>query len=196
MRRAFVGAAVAALAVCGALAAVARPADGPAAAGATTRAAAPAAVTPTTTATAFNPTDAAWLQLLLPMTEQNVRLAELTAERATGPGLRALATEIAAAGRADLGRLQELTRFGGVSGDNPHTGHDMPGFTTPTEYAEAQRATGADFDRYADLHLRQYLTQSVRLADSESTSGSAPAARQLAGDLRRTRAAQLARLGP
>ncbi|MEV7182035.1 DUF305 domain-containing protein [Kitasatospora sp. NPDC093679] len=187
MRRAFVAAAVAALAVCGALAAVARPSDRPAAA-----VAAPAAPS----ATAFNPTDAAWLQLLVPMTEQNVRLAELTAERATGPELRSLASEIAAGGRGDLARLQELTRLGGVSGDNPHTGHDMPGFTTAAEYAEAERTGGADFDRYAVLHLREYLEQSVRLADSESTAGAAASTRRLAADLRRTRAAQLARLGP
>ncbi|MCU7826235.1 DUF305 domain-containing protein [Kitasatospora sp. DSM 101779] len=180
---------MAALAVCGALAAaVARPSDRPAAG--------PASVTVTPATTVFNPTDAAWLQLLVPMTEQNIRLAELTANRATVPELRAIAGEIASSSRGDLARLQELTRAGGVAGDNPHTGHDMPGFTTAVEYTEAERATGADFDRHAVLHLREYLEQSVRLADSESTADSAATARQLAADLRRTRAAQLARLGP
>ncbi|PBC70808.1 uncharacterized protein (DUF305 family) [Streptomyces sp. TLI_235] len=190
MRRAFAGAAVAALALCGALAAVAGPSERPPVAAST------AASAPAPSAAPFNPTDAAWLQLLAPMTEQNIRLAELTANRATAPELRALAAEIAGSHRGELARLHELTRLGGVTGDNPHTGHDMPGFTTATEYAEAERAGGTDFDRLAVQHLREYLDQSVRLADSESAAGGAPAARRLAADLRRARAAELARLGP
>ncbi|MEV6206973.1 DUF305 domain-containing protein [Kitasatospora sp. NPDC051914] len=187
MRRAFAGAALAALAVCGGLAAVARPAER----------SAPAAAAPVVAAPApYNPTDTAWLQLLVPMTEQNIRLAELTAARAASPELRALAAEIAEGHRTELARLRELTRLGGVTGDNPHTGHDMPGMTTAAEYIEAEHATGADFDRLAALHLREYLEQSVRLAASESTAGSADAARRLAADLHRTRSAQLTRLGP
>ncbi|MCX5215196.1 DUF305 domain-containing protein [Kitasatospora sp. NBC_00240] len=205
MRRAFVGAAVASLAVCGALAAVAGPGPEaqrpPAVAGAASPAVpgtvAVASATPSapTPGSAFNPTDVAWLQLAAPMTEQALRLAELVAARASTPDLRELAAAVTGADGAELARLQALLVQAGADRARPHEGHDMPGMTTPAEFAAAEQESGAAFDRLVSTYLREYLEQSVRLADSESSAGKEPATRRLAADIRRGRAAELARLG-
>ncbi|GJF31290.1 DUF305 domain-containing protein [Kitasatospora sp. NE20-6] len=181
MRRAFVGAAVAALVLCGGLMAVARPGGGPAA---------PAAGA-TASAAPFNPTDVAWLQLAAPMTEQAVHLAGLVTARSASPELRALADTVTRGDTADLGRLRALIAQAGASGANPHEGHDMPGMTTAAEYAAVEQEQGAAFDRLATTHLREYLEQSVHLAEAESTAGSRPDVRALAADIRRNRTAEL-----
>ncbi|GHH80950.1 hypothetical protein GCM10018781_62510 [Kitasatospora indigofera] len=220
MRRAFVGAAVASLVVCGGLAAVAVPGAGGKQAPAVTGAASsrePAAGAGTvagggpgtaagagTSATdaasiagaAFNPTDLAWLQLAAPMTEQALRLAELVTARAASPDLRELAAAVTAADGADLTRLHALLVRADADQARPHEGHDMPGMTTATEYAAAQQETGAAFDRLVSTYLREYLEQSVRLADSENAAGRDHATRELAADIRRSRGAELARLAP
>ncbi|MFC8455077.1 DUF305 domain-containing protein [Kitasatospora sp. NPDC057223] len=194
MRRAFIGAAVASLAVCGALAAVALPgagaAPGPVGAPASAGSRMPSA------ASAFNPTDVAWLQLAAPMTEQAVRLAALVADRAASPQLRELATAVGAADGAELARLNRLLAQAGADRDRPHEGHDMPGMTTPAEYAAAEQESGPAFDRLVSGHLREYLEQSVHLAGSEGSAGREPATRELAADIGRSRAAELARLVP
>ncbi|MFF1869843.1 DUF305 domain-containing protein [Kitasatospora herbaricolor] len=216
MRRAFVGAAVASLAVCGALAAVAVPGAhverAPAAAASVSRqapgavadavpeaaagAGGPGTDVASTSGSAFNPTDLAWLQLAAPMTEQAVQLARLVTTRAASPDLRALATAVADADGAELARLHALLVRAGADQARPHEGHDMPGMTTAVEYAAAEQASGAAFDRLAGTYLREYLEQSVRLAGSESAAGREPATRELAADIRRNRAAELARLTP
>ncbi|MFE3112268.1 DUF305 domain-containing protein [Kitasatospora indigofera] len=224
MRRAFVGAAVASLVVCGGLAAVAVPGAGPEQAPAVTGTASrqePAAGDGTvagggpgtaagtaagagTSATdaasiagaAFNPTDLAWLQLAAPMTEQALRLAELVTVRATSPDLRELAAAVTAADGAELTRLHALLVRAGADQARPHEGHDMPGMTTATEYAAAQQESGAAFDRTVSTYLREYLEQSVRLADSENAAGRDHTTRELAADIRRSRGAELARLAP
>lgn len=188
MRRAFAGAAVAALAVCGGLAAVAWPGGG------TAPAAGPSAVPAATAAAVFNPTDVAWLQLVTPMTEQAVKFAELVNTRSSSPQLRALAAAVTDADRAELARLRELLVKSGGAGVNPHEGHDMPGMTTPAEYAAAEREQGAGFDRLAGTYLREYLQQSVHLAESENTAGGEQATRALAADIHRNRSAELGRL--
>ncbi|MFE2915387.1 DUF305 domain-containing protein [Kitasatospora indigofera] len=220
MRRAFVGAAVASLVVCGGLAAVAVPGTVPEQAPAVTGTAShqePAAGAGTvagggpgtaagagTSATdgasiagaAFNPTDLAWLQLAAPMTEQALRLAELVTVRATSPDLRKLAAAVTAADGAELTRLHALLVRAGADQARPHEGHDMPGMTTATEYAAAQQESGAAFDRTVSTYLREYLEQSVRLADSENAAGRDHTTRELAADIRRSRGAELARLAP
>ncbi|MFC9328946.1 DUF305 domain-containing protein [Kitasatospora sp. NPDC057015] len=202
MRRAFVGAAVASLAVCGALAAVALPgtdaAPGPgrAVSGAVSAPSGSAAGPGTEAGSAFNPTDVAWLQLAAPMTEQAVRLAVLVADRAASPQLRELAAGVAVADRAELARLHALLVRAGADQVRPHEGHDMPGMTTLAEYAAAERESGAAFDRLVSAHLREYLEQSVRLAGSEGSAGREQATRDLAADVGRSRAAELARLEP
>ncbi len=194
MRRAFVGAAVASLAVCGALAAVALPGSG--AAPGPVGALASTAGSASAPESAFNPTDVAWLQLAAPMTEQAVRLAALAADRAASPQLRELAAAVSGADGAELARLRGLLVQAGADQVRPHEGHDMPGMTTPAEYAAAERESGPAFDRLVTTYLREYLDQSVRLADSERSAGREQATRDLAADIRRGRAAELARLAP
>ncbi|OKI29326.1 hypothetical protein A6A07_24550 [Streptomyces sp. CB03911] len=207
---------MASLAVCGALAAVAVPGAhvgrAPAAAASVSRqapgavadavpeaaagAGGPGTDVASTSGSAFNPTDLAWLQLAAPMTEQAVQLARLVTTRAASPDLRALATAVADTDGAELARLHALLVRAGADQARPHEGHDMPGMTTAVEYAAAEQASGAAFDRLAGTYLREYLEQSVRLAGSESAAGREPATRELAADIRRNRAAELARLTP
>jgi hypothetical protein len=141
------------------------------------------AVTPVTS---FNGTDTAWIQLMIPMTEQILAVLALGHRGTTDP-------RVAAAHRADLVRLTALRDRAGLSAVDVHEGHDMPGMMTPAEFAAARRdprpalITG---------HLRAHLAQSVLLCDGERASGADPGTLAVAEQIRRSRAAQLARLGP
>jgi hypothetical protein len=123
---------------------------------------------------------------MIPMTEQILQVLALDPRATVDPG-------VAAAHRADLDRLRALRDRAGLSATNVHAGHDMPGMMTPAEFAATRRAPRA---AVITGHLRAHLAQSVLLCDGERASGADPGTRAVAAQIARTRAAQLARLGP
>ncbi|MEV8399072.1 DUF305 domain-containing protein [Streptomyces niveus] len=136
-------------------------------------------------------TDAAWLQLMTPMNEGAVELLTMAADRATDPGLRSWATDLAAAHRAELDRMRPLLRQLGLPATNVHEGHEMPGMVTPGDLAQARAAKGAAFEKVVVVQIREHLEHSARVSRSEVDAGSEAAAKKLAASLVEARAAEL-----
>jgi uncharacterized protein (DUF305 family) len=174
--------AVAFVAACG----QAAPAPGPAAP--------PAGVAPAPAST-FNGTDTAWLQLMIPMTEQALRLLDLPTMRTASPAMKKLAADVEADYRTELIKLRELQTRSAIPATNIHEGHDMPGLMTADDLAAAGQAHGADVNRLVSSRLQEQFAQSVLLCQGVRTSGSDKAVRSLATAIERARTAQLAELG-
>ncbi|MGW5558174.1 DUF305 domain-containing protein [Micromonospora sp. NPDC003944] len=158
--------------------------------------AAPATTVPTPTGAAgsFNPTDVAWLQLTVAMTERLLPVLDLVSARTTDPAWRQTAARVATARRAELDRARRLLADAAAPTTNPHEGHDMPGMVTSAEMTALRSATGAPFLRLLSGHLRAHLTQSVRVATSEQESGVQPATVALAATVVKNGTADLAGL--
>ncbi|MBG0814145.1 DUF305 domain-containing protein [Planomonospora sp. ID82291] len=161
----------------------------------------PAAAHPVPSSTAagavpdvFNATDVAWLQLMIPMTEQALDLLASAAERAADPEVARFAAETGAGHRIQLRTLRGLLKRSGTPPVNVHEGHDMPGMVTAAELAVLHRAQGAAFDGLFAGHIGEYLRQSVRVARGEQASGADRETRAFAGAVERTRAGELTRL--
>ncbi|MDG4810624.1 DUF305 domain-containing protein [Micromonospora sp. WMMD1120] len=128
----------------------------------------------------FNPTDVAWLQLTVAMTERLLPVLDLVPGRTTDPAWRRLAAQVADAGRADLERAHRLLVEANAPATNPHEGHDMPGMVTAGQLTALRSARGEQFHRLLAGHLRAHLAQSVRVAAAEQRSGAHPATVTLA----------------
>ncbi|MEU5281111.1 DUF305 domain-containing protein [Streptomyces asoensis] len=146
-------------------------------------------------ATAFNATDTAWVQLMIPMDERARLLTDLAPSRKGDPAVAALAAKTARRLREDLVRLRATLELSGVPDTRPHEGHDMPGMVSLGTLAKASAATGPAFDRILTEALRAHLTQSRRLCAGERTRGQAAEAKELATAIAQSTAVQISRLG-
>ncbi|MEW2146243.1 DUF305 domain-containing protein [Micromonospora vinacea] len=154
----------------------------------------PVATAQTPTGTAFNPTDIAWLQLTVAMTERLLPVLDLVPARTTDPAWRRTVAQVATTRRAELDRARRLLADAAAPTTNPHEGHDMPGMVTAQEMTALRAASGQPFHRLLAGHLRAHLAQSVRVATSEQQSGIQPATVALAAAVVRSGTADLARL--
>ncbi|WP_157240372.1 DUF305 domain-containing protein [Catenuloplanes japonicus] len=119
----------------------------------------------------FNGTDLAWIQLMLPMTEQLIPMLALGAERAQAAPLRDLAGRLRDQHRTEAGELRALLTRTGLPDENPHEGHNMPGMVTPDEVTALAQAQGPAFDEGLATALREYLAQVAMVSGSESKVG-------------------------
>ncbi|WP_433261039.1 DUF305 domain-containing protein [Micromonospora vinacea] len=154
----------------------------------------PATTAPTPTGTAFNPTDIAWLQLTVAMTERLLPVLDLVPARTTDPAWRRASAQVATTRRAELDRARRLLADAAAPTTNPHEGHDMPGMVTAQEMTALRTASGQSFHRLFAGHLRAHLAQSVRVATSEQQSGAQLATVALAEAVVRSGTADLERL--
>ncbi|MEA5367832.1 DUF305 domain-containing protein [Amycolatopsis sp., V23-08] len=149
---------------------------------ATTTPAAPAPP-PGPGASAFNPTDVAWLQLTVPMTENAATAAHLAADHAASPAVRSAASALEPSQDGFLTRLRAARDRAGLPAANVHSGHQMPGMITDADLVALRTSDGADFDRRLVALLRAHAKQIVVLANGEQASGADPATKALARDL-------------
>ncbi|MFC5815004.1 DUF305 domain-containing protein [Nonomuraea harbinensis] len=147
--------------------------------------------TPVASASGFNGTDAAWLQLMIPMAGRALPMLDLGARRGSTPEVRELAASLAGAHRDELDRLRELRAAAGLPDVNVHEGHDMPGMATAARLDAMRGARGKAFDRLFLESVRAHLDQSVKVTRGERDSGADPRALAMAADLERTRTEQL-----
>ncbi|GAA4585968.1 hypothetical protein GCM10023194_30450 [Planotetraspora phitsanulokensis] len=119
----------------------------------------------------FNATDVAWLQLMIPMTEQAVRLFDLALDKTSNPEIVSLSKTLGAAHRAELEHLHRLLDRSGIPYVNVHEGHNMPGMVTAADLEAINAADGAAFDRLFAQHARDFLRQSVLVAQGEQDQG-------------------------
>ncbi|TKT08190.1 DUF305 domain-containing protein [Streptomyces galbus] len=143
---------------------------------------------------AFNDTDTAWIQLMIPMDERAVLLTDLAPARAGRPALAARAKEARKRLGDELVDLRELLRLSGVPDTRPHEGHTMPGMVSLDTVRRARTVSGEHFDRLLAESLRAHLVQVRMLCASERTSGSAEQAKDLAAVIERSVAEQITRL--
>ncbi|MET8868984.1 DUF305 domain-containing protein [Nonomuraea sp. NPDC004580] len=150
--------------------------------------------TPASSAEAFTTTDVAWLQLTDALHARARPLLELAPRRAAGRSLAALAVRLGKEHEAGRGRLRALLAEAGITGENPHLQHDMPGMPTAADLKTLARLRDGAFDRrFAEL-LRAHLRQLVLVSNGERDSGGAAAARELAGTMAREHSENLAEL--
>lgn len=143
---------------------------------------------------AFNATDTAWIQLMIPMDERAQLLTALAPTRAAHPALAGWAAQAGRRLKDELADLQELLKLSGVPDTRPHEGHNMPGMITLDTVQRAKTATGGSFDRLVVPSLRAHLVHVRVLCASERTSGSAKRAKETATAIERSATEQLTRL--
>jgi uncharacterized protein (DUF305 family) len=143
---------------------------------------------------AFNATDAAWLQLMIPMTEHMVDALTLAADHGGDPSLRALAAAVLTEHRADLDRLQGLRVAAGLPDADVHAGHRMPGMVTAADLVVLRAVHGPDFDRHLRPLLDKHLAQCGVLATGELTNGHQEGVKTLAHAIELSRAHERERL--
>ncbi|WP_439380184.1 DUF305 domain-containing protein [Amycolatopsis lexingtonensis] len=138
---------------------------------------------PATTPAAFNPTDVAWLQLVVPMTANALAAARLAPERAGSAAVRSAASAVVTPSERLLTRLKSAQHRAGLPDTDVHSGHRMPGMVTPADLAALRTDGAAEFDRRLVALLRAHSAQVVVLARGEQASGADPETRALAADL-------------
>ncbi|MDQ0792897.1 DUF305 domain-containing protein [Streptomyces sp. B1I3] len=141
-----------------------------------------------------NPTDSAWVQLMVPMDERALSLLALAAHRTADPRLRPWAAGLRTALAAELTALRHLRDRMGLPDTDVHEGHDMPGMVTDTDLERARTTVGAPFDRLLVDQVREHLRQSQQVSRSETAAGGDAEARERARALVAARRDQLAAL--
>ncbi|WP_052423611.1 DUF305 domain-containing protein [Nonomuraea candida] len=142
----------------------------------------------------FTTTDVAWLQLADALHTRALPMLGLARERAGSRSLADLAARLGRAHRTGRERLRALLVRARVTGENPHTTHDMPGMPTARELKALAELRGVAFDRRFTALSRAYLEQLVLVAEGERASGGAAEARALAAEMSRAHAAELREL--
>ncbi len=122
-----------------------------------------------------------------------VPLLELAPDRAGKP-LTRLAGRLGTAHEKGRGRLRALLAEAGVTGDNPHALHDMPGMPTADELRALDGLRGDAFERRFTSLLRAYLNQLVLVANGERDAGGSARVRELAKTMAGVHMTELAEL--
>ncbi|TDT42911.1 DUF305 family protein family protein [Streptomyces sp. BK208] len=143
---------------------------------------------------AFNDTDTAWIQLMIPMNERASLLTDLAPAHAGRPVLADWAEEAGRRMKSELADLRELLAAPGVPDTRPHEGHNMPGMVTLDTVRRARAVRGESFDRLLAGSLRAHLVQVRMLCASERTAGSSERATGLATVVERSVAQRITRL--
>ncbi|WP_214104578.1 DUF305 domain-containing protein [Acrocarpospora catenulata] len=149
---------------------------------------------PSAAVSSYNATDVAWLQLLIPMTEQAVRLFDTVPERTGNPQVVEVARVMRGDHQSQLERLRELLRRSGNAETDIHDGHDLPGMVTPDDLVILGKVKERAFDRLFAVHVSEYLRQSVLVADGEQNSGADPDTKEFAASMARSRQDELGKL--
>jgi uncharacterized protein (DUF305 family) len=144
---------------------------------------------------AFNPTDAAWLGLMIPMDEQFLKILGFAPANSTDPAVRRLAANLTVSHQAELKQLIALRDRARLPTENAHFGHDMPGMMTEEEVAALQKLRGPAFDKVLRREVEDHLAQSALVTRSVKAAGQERGVKQLATTIEKDRTAQAARLG-
>ncbi|MFF0598005.1 DUF305 domain-containing protein [Streptomyces antibioticus] len=131
----------------------------------------------------LNATDIGWIQLMIAMDDQARRILALAPDRSGDPRLVTWATGLAENHRHALAALRGLLADAGVTDDDPHAGHDMPGMVNPTELRALEHADGPDFDRLLRAALDEHLTQAAKLAGAVQKADADPEVKKLAREV-------------
>jgi uncharacterized protein (DUF305 family) len=144
----------------------------------------------------LTPTDVAFVELVIPQDESAIAAAQLTLKRpGSDPELVALAEHVDSRYRTELNRLGEVLASAGLTTSDQHAGHDMPGMITALELEALDKAQGKAFDDRMGAAFRAHFEESLTVARSELSAGTAKPVLELGADIERTRTELLAKLG-
>ncbi|MFF5231609.1 hypothetical protein [Dactylosporangium sp. NPDC000521] len=130
--------------------------------------------------TSLNPTDIAYLQLMISLNTSAGQLFDLII---TGgdPVLTPIARTAADGHRAELAALRKALADGGAVEDSSiHAGHDLPGMVVDADMAAIRAAPAAQQPAKALEVLRDHLTGTTALCGSEAKNGADPATKAAA----------------
>jgi uncharacterized protein (DUF305 family) len=137
---------------------------------------------------------------MIPHHEQAVEMAEIALDPARGAGddVRTLATRIQAAQDPEIERMRALLASWGEEeltdmGDD-HESHGMSGMMTAEEMAALEQASGTEFDRMWLAMMIAHHEGAVEMAGVVQAGGSAPAVRELAGQIATAQEAEIAEM--
>ncbi|WP_191296914.1 DUF305 domain-containing protein [Lentzea cavernae] len=133
----------------------------------------------------FNATDAAWVQLMIPMNEQLLPALDVAP-----PALAGFATELKASHESELVHLKQLRDRAGLPDTNLHAGHQMPGLVSEADLLAIRTDPSA-----LEKKLHEHLDQTAKLARSELENGTDAATKEFAASVESSRRDQLTRLG-
>ncbi|WP_405057484.1 DUF305 domain-containing protein [Kribbella sp. NBC_01505] len=142
----------------------------------------------------FNADDLAWIELMIVMDDQLLRVVGIAEKQAADPAVRAFATTVAGGHRTEVEQFKATRTRSGLPVRNPHEGHDMAGMMTEPEIVALGKASGPAFDQLFATNLKEHLTETIVLAKNITKSGKDPATKKLAVSIQTSRAAQLKQL--
>lgn len=144
----------------------------------------------------LTPTDVAFVELVIPQNESALAAAQLTLKRpGSDPELVALAERVDSSYRTELTRLNGVLTSAGLTKSDQHEGHDMPGMITALELEALGKAQGRAFDDQMGAAFRAHFQESLTVAQSELSAGTAKPVLELGADIGRTRTEFLDQLG-
>ena len=155
--------------------------------------------------TAHNAADVTFAQQMIPHHQQAVEMAALAESQNAGSEVRALARTIEGAQGPEIKKMtswleawgekvpdgEGMQGMGGTAGDGAGS---MPGMMSGQDMRELTTARGAAFD---DLFLTQMIehhTGAIAMAAKEEAAGRSEAAVALAGSIRTSQTAEVARM--
>ncbi|MEV0562325.1 DUF305 domain-containing protein [Dactylosporangium sp. NPDC050588] len=130
--------------------------------------------------TSLNPTDIAYLQLMISLNTSAGQLFDLIV---TGgdPALTPIARSAADGHRTELAALRKALADGGAVEDSSiHAGHDLPGMVVDADMAAIRAVPAAQQPAKALEVLRDHLTGTTALCGSEAKNGADPATKAAA----------------
>ncbi|HWS37776.1 MAG TPA: DUF305 domain-containing protein [Actinoplanes sp.] len=157
-----------------------------------------------TPAESHNATDVMFLQMSVAQIAEGDRVAQVVERRATGAELRAVATELRAAWRAEEPMMrgwlqvwgQPTTTEPATTGPRagPHAGHGDLHALREEDFTALSDAEVGEFDRTATALLLGSLHNAMVTIRMQAAGGSYPQAVDLAGRMMESRQRQIARL--
>jgi hypothetical protein len=127
----------------------------------------------TAPASQLNPTDLAYLQLMISLDSSALPLFDLMRDI---PSLQGVAGSGADGHRAELVALRAALAAGaGVEDSSIHAGHDLPGMVLDADLATVRDAPADQRAAKAAAVLRDHLAGTIPLAASEGKAGADPA---------------------
>lgn len=130
--------------------------------------------------TSLNPTDLAYLQLMISLDASAAPLFELIIAGGD-PVLAPIARAAADGHRTELAALRKALADGGALEDSSiHAGHDLPGMVIDADLAAIRAVPAAQQPAKALEVLRDHLTGTTALCGSEEKNGADPATKATA----------------
>jgi len=155
-----------------------------------------------------NDADVAFAQMMIPHHRDAVAMAELAADRAQDPEVKALAEQIQAAQQPEIDQLtgflsawaaevspsNSMQGMGHGSTPGTSTGTGLGGMMAPAQMEQLRDATGAEFDEMFLTMMIEHHRSAVAASQQEIDQGSNPDAKQLAEKIVADQTAEISRM--